>query len=175
MNGMDENSIIVAVTAWWQATLYTLDAISALVATACIVGLFLLERKEKRVLDLKSGLGFYVGCVGAVLAIVADIGCIMLGQMVPQPLFLVVNIALFGAAAMMKRQALMLLFYFCCLGAGCAFLPHQLYTVTNVIAGIDATGFETKFLVAAVGMMAAILVGMIATIPAFKKEEQKVA
>lgn len=44
--------------------------------------------------------------------------------------------------------------------------------MTNVIAGIDATSFEPKFLVALVGMAAAIVLGIAAAIPALQKERQ---
>ena len=172
MNGMDESSTIVPVKAWWEITLYALDIVSALAVAACLAGLLLLERKERTALGSKPGVGFYLGCAGAVMAAVAVVGCAILGGMTPEILLLVLGIALFGAAVVLKQQMLVLLSCFCYVGAGCTFLTHQLYTVTNVIAGIDATSFEGKFLVALVGVAAAILLGIAASIPALQKAQE---
>lgn len=172
MNGMDENSTIVPVKAWWEITLYALDVIFALTLAASVAGLLLLERKERTILTTKPGPGFYLGCAGAVLAVVAVAGCAMLGGMTPEILLLILGIALFAASVVLKQQLLVLLSCFCYVGAGCAFLTHQLYTVTNVIAGIDATSFEPKFLVALAGVAAAILLGIAAAIPSLQKERE---
>ena len=45
------------------------------------------------------------------------------------------------------------------------FISGQLYTITNVMAGIDAKSFETGFIVAAVGAVASIIIGLVSVIP----------
>ena len=120
-------------------------------------------------ITIKKGLGFYFGSVGAVLAVVAAVGCFLVEGLTLEIALLVAGIVLFAATAVTGNNLLIFLPYFCYLGAGCVFLSNQLYTITNVIAGIDATSFETNFLVAAAGLILTILVGLVSTIPSQKK------
>lgn len=95
-----------------------------------------------------KGIGFYVGCVSAVAAIVSIVGCLMLGGMPFVIALLVAGILLFAVASTKNVSLLVFPSYFCYLAAGALFLANQLYTITNVIAAIDTTSFETPFVVA---------------------------
>ena len=103
-----------------------------------------------------KGIGFYVGCVSAVAAIVSIVGCLMLGGM---------PFVLFAVASTKNVSLLVFPSYFCYLAAGALFLANQLYTITNVIAAIDTTSFETPFVVAGAAIIVTIVTGLISTIP----------
>ena len=92
----------------------------------------------------KKGLGFYFGIVSAVLAAVAIVGCFLVEGLTLEIALLAAGIILFAVTAVTGNNLLIFLSYFCYLGAGCVFLSNQLYTITNVIAGIDTTSFDTK-------------------------------
>ena len=112
-----------------------------------------------------KGIGFYVGCVSAVAAIVSIVGCLMLGGMPFVIALLVAGILLFAVASTKNVSLLVFPSYFCYLAAGALFLANQLYTITNVIAAIDTTSFETPFVVAGVAIIVTIVTGLISTIP----------
>jgi len=110
-----------------------------------------------------KGIGFYVGCVSAVAAIVSIVGCLMLGGM---PFVIALLVAGIFAVASTKNVSLLVFpSYFCYLAAGALFLANQLYTITNVIAAIDTTSFETPFVVAGAAIIVTIVTGLISTIP----------
>lgn len=112
-----------------------------------------------------KGIGFYVGCVSAVAAIVSIVGCLMLGGMPFVIALLVAGILLFAVASTKNVSLLVFPSYFCYLAAGVLFLANQLYTITNVIAAIDTTSFETPFVVAGAAIIVTIVTGLISTIP----------
>lgn len=112
-----------------------------------------------------KGIGFYVGCVSAVAAIVSVVGCLMLGGMPFVIALLVAGILLFAVASTKNVSLLVFPSYFCYLAAGALFLANQLYTITNVIAAIDTTSFETPFVVAGAAIIVTIVTGLISTIP----------
>ena len=112
-----------------------------------------------------KGIGFYVGCVSAVAAIVSIVGCLMLGGMPFVIALLVACILLFAVASTKNVSLLVFPSYFCYLAAGALFLANQLYTITNVIAAIDTTSFETPFVVAGAAIIVTIVTGLISTIP----------
>ncbi|MBS6107707.1 MAG: hypothetical protein KH902_03930 [Subdoligranulum variabile] len=112
-----------------------------------------------------KGIGFYVGCVSAVAAIVSIVGCLMLGGMPFVIALLVAGILLFAVASTKNVSLLVFPSYFCYLAAGALFLANQLYTITNVIAAIDTTSFETPFVVAGAAIIVTIVTGLISTIP----------
>ena len=118
---------------------------------------------------MNKGLGFYFGAASAILAVVAAVGCFLTEGFTPEIALLAAGIVLFAATAVTGNNLLIFLSYFCYLAAGCVFLSNQLYTITNVIAGIDATSFEANFLVAATGLILTIVVGLVSTIPSQKK------
>ena len=111
-----------------------------------------------------KGIGFYVGCVSAVAAIVSIVGCLMLGGMPFVIALLVAGILLFAVASTKNVSLLVFPSYFCYLAAGALFLANQLYTITNVIAAIDTTSFETPFVVAGAAIIVTIVTGLISTI-----------
>ena len=112
-----------------------------------------------------KGIGFYVGCVSALAAIVSIVGCLMLGGMPFVIALLVAGILLFAVASTKNVSLLVFPSYFCYLAAGALFLANQLYTITNVIAAIDTTSFETPFVVAGAAIIVTIVTGLISTIP----------
>lgn len=112
-----------------------------------------------------KGIGFYVGCVSAVAAIVSIVGCLMLGGMPFVIALLVAGILLFAVASTKNVSLLVFPSYFCYLAAGALFLANQLYTITNVIAAIDTSSFETPFVVAGAAIIVTIVTGLISTIP----------
>ena len=112
-----------------------------------------------------KGIGFYVGCVSAVAAIVSIVGCLMLGGMPFVIALLVAGILLFAVASTKNVSLLVFPSYFCYFAAGALFLANQLYTITNVIAAIDTTSFETPFVVAGAAIIVTIVTGLISTIP----------
>lgn len=116
-----------------------------------------------------KGPGFYLGALSAVLALVSMIGCLVLGGMTVEVVLLAVGILAFVVTAASNKDLMIFASYFCYLVAGCLFLADQLYTITNVAAGIDATSFETSFVVAAVAIVLTILTGLISTIPSQRK------
>ena len=118
----------------------------------------------KNILKDKA-IGFYVGCVSAVAAIVSIVGCLMLGGMPFVIALLVAGILLFAVASTKNVSLLVFPSYFCYLAAGALFLANQLYTITNVIAAIDTTSFETPFVVAGAAIIVTIVTGLISTIP----------
>lgn len=116
-----------------------------------------------------KGIGFYVGCVSAVAAIVSIVGCLMLGGMPSVIALFAAGILLFAVASAKNISLLVFPSYFCYLAAGALFLANQLYTITNVIAAIDTTSFEAPFVVAGVAIIVTIVTGLISTIPAQHK------
>ena len=66
-----------------------------------------------------KGIGFYVGCVSAVAAIVSIVGCLMLGGMPFVIALLVAGILLFAVAS--TKSLLVFPSYFCYLAAGALF------------------------------------------------------
>ena len=89
----------------------------------------------------------------------------MLGGMPFVIALLVAGILLFAVASTKNVSLLVFPSYFCYLAAGALFLANQLYTITNVIAAIDTTSFETPFVVAGAAIIVTIVTGLISTIP----------
>ena len=82
----------------------------------------------------EKGIGFYVGCVSAVAAIVAIVGCLVLGGM-PSVIALLVAGVLFFAVASAKNISLLVFpAYFCYLAAVAIIVT----IVTGLISTIPA-------------------------------------
>ena len=111
-------------------------------------------------MNKRYGLGFYLGIISVITAMITVVGGFMLGIA-----FSVAGIVLFFVAVKTDLAILRLAYYICYLLAGTMFISGQLYTITNVMAGIDAKSFETGFIVAAVGAVASIIIGLVSVIP----------
>ena len=116
-------------------------------------------------MNKRYGLGFYLGIISVITAMITVVGGFMLGNAFPVIAFSVAGIVLFFVAVKTDLAILRLVYYICYLLAGTMFISGQLYTITNVMAGIDAKSFETGFIVAAVGAVASIIIGLVSVIP----------
>lgn len=115
-------------------------------------------------------MGFYLGILSVIASVGTIVGCIILGDMVPTIVLSIIGIVLFVLAVATKYTLIRFLYYFCYLAAGATFISGQLYTITNVMAGIDAQSFEMGFMVTAAGVVLSILLGMISMVPKMFKE-----
>lgn len=116
----------------------------------------------------KLGSGFYFGAGAAILAAVGIVGCAMMG-LVSESLFLAAGIALFAISAALKHNLLIYSSYACYLIAGSWFLSDELFTIANEIIAIDASGLQTSFVLAAAGIILAILASLVGTVLPMKK------
>jgi hypothetical protein len=119
----------------------------------------------------KYGLGFYLGCVSAVLAVVALISCAMVGGLGTSVVLLVVGILLFAVTAVTGNDLIIFASYLCYLCAGWNFLSVELFTISNLLTAIDATTLPAGFVPAAVSLILTGLVSLVSTVPALKKAQ----
>lgn len=167
MNGMDETSRVVKVTAWWETMLLCCNIAFGILTLLCLIGVIVTRIKAGK----ENGAGFILGIVASVLAIVGIVGCVMIGGLTKEICLLTLGVVLFAVATKVGSNLLVYLPYACYLGAGCLFLSDEMYTISNVLTAIDANTFSTGFKVAAVGIVGTILVMLIATIFPLKKEQ----
>lgn len=121
-------------------------------------------------MNKKYGLGFYLGIISVITALITVAGGLMMGNAVSVIGFAVAGIVIFFVAVKVDLSILRLIYFLCYLLAGSMFISGQLYTITNVMAGIDAKSFETGFIVTAVGVIASIIAGLVSVIPELFKE-----
>lgn len=122
-------------------------------------------------MNKRYGFGFYLGAVSVAAAIITIIGGLMTGNSFPVIGFAVAGIVLFFAAVKSGLSILRIVYYICYLLSGAMFISGQLYTITNVMAGIDAKSFETGFVVTAVGVVINIVIGLVSVIPELFRED----
>lgn len=121
-------------------------------------------------MNKKYGLGFYLGIISVITALITVAGGLMMGNAASVIGFAVAGIVIFFVAVKVDLSILRLIYFLCYLLAGSMFISGQLYTITNVMAGIDAKSFETGFIVTAVGVIASIIAGLVSVIPELFKE-----
>lgn len=121
-------------------------------------------------MNKKYGLGFYLGIISVITALITVAGSLMMGNAASVIGFAVAGIVIFFVAVKVDLSILRLVYFLCYLLAGSMFISGQLYTITNVMAGIDAKSFEIGFIVTAVGVIASIIAGLVSVIPELFKE-----
>jgi hypothetical protein len=124
---------------------------------------------KKEVMVAKHfGLGVYFGIAAAILALTGVIGCFMMG-IVSGAALLLVGIVAFGVTVKTGWDLFVYVSYACYLLAGSVFLSNQLFTIANEIIAIDASGFQTSFIVAAISLVGTILLSLVGTIFPIRK------
>lgn len=121
-------------------------------------------------MNKKFGLGFYLGIISVITALITVAGALMLGNAASVIGFAVAGIVIFFVSVKSDLSILRLVYFLCYLLAGSMFISGQLYTITNVMAGIDAKSFETGFIITAVGVIASIIIGLVSVIPGLFRE-----
>lgn len=121
-------------------------------------------------MNKKYGLGFYLGIISVITALITVAGGLMMGNAASVIGFAVAGIVIFFVSVKCDLSILRLVYFLCYLLAGAMFISGQLYTITNVMAGIDAKSFETGFIVTAVGVIASIIIGLVSVIPELFRE-----
>jgi hypothetical protein len=120
----------------------------------------------------EMALGFYLAVASAGFAVFAIVGGIIREKSLPvSVVLLVIGIGSFVAASKLKFSLSAMAAYFFYVAAACCFIGQELYTITDRIAAIDTTSFETSFITAAVGIVLTVVSGFVSTILPQRKSE----
>lgn len=117
-----------------------------------------LKEKKITMCSIFSALSIVFGVFGLVLY------CLNFERSMITIVFGVLGVAAAIAATVMKSKALQYVSFCSYLAAICYFVTGLVKTITDVVAGIDASGFSAGFIVTAVFFVLVIITSFAATI-----------
>ena len=120
--------------------------------------------------DIKQvGLGGWFSLIALVGSVVALVGAGLMELMNPVGVLAALAAVAAAVAVLVGRDIISFATLALALAAACTFLREELYTISNELTGIDATGFSTVFILTAAALIVALVTAIAATFPRQRK------